>query len=136
MIESLFLSNLPLNNFCFHLERARLILIICDINKLILKPTKYYWIICLYRWREPDILLLGAQCSNCYTIQESCSKMSNLMVHLRFSVIKAVLKNVATLTGKHLCWSRLLINLWAFTPATLFKKDSNTGVFLWILRNF
>ena len=34
-------------------------------------------------------------------------------------------KNFAILTGKQ-----------AWKPATLLKRDSNTGVFLWILQNF
>ena len=41
---------------------------------------------------------------------------------------KAVLKNVAIFTGKHLCWSLFLIKLRAFRPATILKRDSNTGV--------
>ena len=49
--------------------------------------------------------------------------------------IRRVLKNFAKFTGKHLCWSLFLINLQA-KPATLLKIDSNTGVFLWILRDF
>ena len=40
------------------------------------------------------------------------------------------LKTYAKFKGKHLCWSLFLIKLWAFRPATLLKRDSNTGVFL------
>ena len=40
-----------------------------------------------------------------------------------------VLKNVANFTRKHLYWSLFLINLQAFGPTTLLKRDSNTGVF-------
>ena len=47
-----------------------------------------------------------------------------------------VLKNFVIFTGKHLCWSYFLIKLQASRPATLFKRDCNTGVLLWILRNF
>ena len=39
-----------------------------------------------------------------------------------------LLKSFAIFTGKHLCWSIFLIK--ALRPATLPKKDSNTGVFL------
>ena len=46
---------------------------------------------------------------------------------------KTVLKNLAIFTEKHLCWSLFLIKL---RSATLFKRDSNTGFFLRILRNF
>ena len=44
---------------------------------------------------------------------------------------KTVLKNFALFTGKHLCWSIFLIR-----PATLLKRGTSTGVFLWIFRNF
>ena len=46
-----------------------------------------------------------------------------------------VLKNFANFTGKHLCWSLFFTKLQAFRPATLLKRDSYTGVFLWNLRN-
>ena len=49
---------------------------------------------------------------------------------------KIVLKYFVIFTGKHLCWSLLLIKLHAWRPPTLLKRDSNTGSFLWILRNF
>ena len=57
---------------------------------------------------------------------------------------EAVLKNLVMLTGKYLCWRLFLIKLQAFIPEAVFNtedsntntKDSNTGVFLWILRNF
>ena len=47
-----------------------------------------------------------------------------------------VLKNFTSFTGKHLCWSLLLIKLQTLRPATLLKRDSNTGVFLWNWRSF
>ena len=43
---------------------------------------------------------------------------------------KGVLKNVTNFTGKHLCWSFILMKLQARRLATLLKGDSNTGVFL------
>ena len=42
---------------------------------------------------------------------------------------KKCLKNLAILTGKHLCWSLLLMKLQAFKFATLLKRDSNRDVF-------
>ena len=52
--------------------------------------------------------------------------------HQRCS-IKAVLKNFTIFTTrKHLGWSLFLIKLQTLRPATLLKRDSNTGVFLWI----
>ena len=44
-----------------------------------------------------------------------------------------VLKNFANFTGKHLCLSLFLNKVTG--PATLLKKDSNTGVFLYNLGN-
>ena len=44
-------------------------------------------------------------------------------------------KKIANFTGKHLCWSLFFTKLQAFRPATLLKRDSYTGVFLWNLRN-
>ena len=38
-----------------------------------------------------------------------------------------------------LIWNQKIIKLWLkdyHSPATLFERDSSTGVFLWILRNF
>ena len=46
------------------------------------------------------------------------------------------LKNFANFIGKHQCKSIFLIKLHAWAPATLLERDSNTGVFLWNLRNF
>ena len=52
--------------------------------------------------------------------------------HRRCSVKKDVLWNLAIFTGKHFCWSLFLMKLQAFRQH---ERDSNTGVFLWILRN-
>ena len=49
---------------------------------------------------------------------------------------KAILKTFTIFTGKNLCCSLFLIKLKAFRSATLLKRDSNTAVFVWILRNF
>ena len=54
--------------------------------------------------------------------------------HRLFSIKKATLKKLAVFTGKQLCWSLFLIKF--FRPATLLKRDSNTGVFLCILQIF
>ena len=49
---------------------------------------------------------------------------------------KAVLKNFSIFKRKYLCLSFFLIKLPNFRSANLLKRDSNTGVFLWILQNF
>ena len=58
--------------------------------------------------------------------------------HLKMFFKKGVLKNFAILagTGKHLCWSSVMIKLLTFRPATLLKRYSSTGIFPWISRNF
>ena len=52
--------------------------------------------------------------------------------HWRCSVKKGVLKNFTNFIGKHL-WSQFLVLLQAWLAATLLKRDSSTGVFLWNL---
>ena len=50
-----------------------------------------------------------------------------------------VLKNFAIFAELRLCWKLFKIKLLqaaAFSTAALLKRDSNTCVFLWILRNF
>ena len=49
---------------------------------------------------------------------------------------KRVLKNLAKFTGKYLCWSLFLHKVARLSPETQLKRDSNTGVFLHIFRNF
>ena len=49
-------------------------------------------------------------------------------IHERCFIKKAVLKKFAMFTGKDLCLSLFLIQF-------LWKRDSDTGVFLWILQN-
>ena len=39
-------------------------------------------------------------------------------------------------TGKHLRWGFFINWVTGLTPAILLKRDSKTGVFLWLLRNF
>ena len=48
--------------------------------------------------------------------------------HRRCSLKKDVLKNFPNFAGKRVCWSFFLIKLQAWGPATLLKRDSNTGV--------
>ena len=49
---------------------------------------------------------------------------------------KYVLKNFPKFTGKHLCPRLVFDKVAGLSPATWLKKDSSTGVFLWILWNF
>ena len=56
--------------------------------------------------------------------------------HQRCSVKKGVHKNFGNFTRKHLSWILFLIKLQVFRPATLLKRNSNTGVLLWNLQIF
>ena len=56
--------------------------------------------------------------------------------HRRCFVRKVVLRNFAKFTGKHLRQSLFFNKVAGLWPTTLFKKDSGTDVFLWILQNF
>ena len=49
---------------------------------------------------------------------------------------KSVLRNFAKFTGKHLCQGLFLIKLQTWGLQLYLIRDSGTGVFLWILRNF
>ena len=54
----------------------------------------------------------------------------------RRCTIKKDVKNFASFTGKHLCWSLFLTKLLVSRPTTLLKRDSNTGAFLQKFRHF
>ena len=47
-----------------------------------------------------------------------------------------VLRNFAKFTRKHLCQSLFFNKIAGLRPAILLKRDSGTGVFLWVLWNF
>ena len=49
---------------------------------------------------------------------------------------KGVPKHFTKFTGKHLCLSIFFNKVAGLSPATLLKKDSDTGAFLWILHLF
>ena len=56
--------------------------------------------------------------------------------HKRCSVKEGVLKSLANFPWKQLCWILFLIKLQAFRLLNLLKRDSNTGVLLWICKIF
>ena len=49
---------------------------------------------------------------------------------------KGALRNFSTFTGKHLCQSIFFKKAAGLRAATWLKRDSGTGAFLWILKNF
>ena len=56
-------------------------------------------------------------------------------IHIRYAEA-VVRKWFSNFLGKHLGWSLFLIKLQAWKSRTLLKRDFNTSVFLWNLRNF
>ena len=56
--------------------------------------------------------------------------------HQKCSIKKGIPKNLLCFTRKHLCWSLFLIKSQIFRPATVLRRDTNAGYFLWNLRNF
>ena len=60
-----------------------------------------------------------------------CLKSSRSQMFFKIGALKHFVNS----TGKHLCWNLFLIKLQA-RPATLLKRDSNTGVSLWTLQKF
>ena len=48
----------------------------------------------------------------------------------------AILKNLTIFIRKDFCWTLFLIKLQAWRPALLLKRDTNTDITLWILRNY
>ena len=80
---------------------------------------------------------------------ESWKVYSYIQLHFRIVIVifrssrpevfskKSVLRNFIKFTGKHQCQSLLFNKVTGLRPATLFKKrNSGTGVFLWIVGNF
>ena len=67
-------------------------------------------------------------------MRKKLQKQSFSRLQIFFKI--GVLKKIANFTGKYLCWSLFLIKLQASRPATLLRRDSNTGVFLSNFRNF
>ena len=70
------------------------------------------------------------------TLSSSALSGRNKSSHQRCSIEKAVLKKLTTFIGKHLSWSHFLINLQVWGHATLLKRESNAGVFLWTFGYF
>ena len=116
-------------------QRLRLI-----FSKRFPHPYKYSWGIsqeCLPGQPESTKKEIVSLCL-CHTIfinfKVTCHKLKKCLnfrsSHQSCSIEKAVLKNFAIFTGKHLCWSLSLIDLRGSRPATFLKRDSNTVVFL------
>ena len=79
-------------------------------------------------WRRP--IELRAETSTqeeILTVRSSCWQ-----IFIKISV----LKTFTVFIGKYLCWCHISRKLQVLKPASLLTGNSNTGIFLWILRNF
>ena len=64
-------------------------------------------------------------------------KTTSIVLQQPFTEVQTgVLKNFTIFTRKHMCWSLFKIKFQGYSSETLLKRNSNTGVFLWILWNF
>ena len=82
-------------------------------------------------WVNLNVILTLACFRRRYSGEKDKSSCSHVFFKIDF------LEDFAIFTGKYLCWSVFFfIKLHAWKSATLFKRDSSTGVFLWIFRSF
>ena len=85
---------------------------------------------------------VGQNCTSNFLVQFCLSRIWTTLNRLWANILRSsrlemffkigVLKNFAMFTGNHLCWNFFLIKLQPWRPATLLKRDSNTGAFLWM----
>ena len=122
---------------CVIHETKYIVDILCTVITLLKNETNLYMKKCFFQTYKTAIFqfFLMRKLQNIY--KNTCTFMFlwwNQKQPSEMFYKKAVLRNFAIFTGKHLCWSLFLIKLQAFRPDS--KRDSNTGVFLGILRNF
>ena len=67
-----------------------------------------------------------------FLINDKWTRSSRSQIFFKIGIVK-IFENFVV---KHLCWSLFLIKLEVWRSAVLLKRDSNTGVFLWNMRNF
>ena len=84
----------------------------------------------LYKWKtcgvQSDLLSLLKNCFQNGEQKEAATR----------GILKSLPKNFTNFTGKNLYQSLIFNKAAGLRPATLLKRDSGTGVFLWILQNF
>ena len=77
-----------------------------------------------YHWKPRWLVAVNSW--YIFNFQQSSLVHQKWLLQMLFIVV--VLKYFAIFPRKHLCCSIFLIKLQAFRPATLLKRDSNTGV--------
>ena len=81
----------------------------------------------LGKWHDQGFTFLFFILTSDYTVCDTIFLFRSSCLPKFFK--KSVLKNFATFTGEHLCYSLFVIKLKAWRSAALLKSDSNTGVF-------
>ena len=122
---------------------------ICNIPWQFLRIQSLYAVVWNTHFYLGDHLDFVEDLINVYLLQKVIQKtMSSRksVEDIRLSFVRSsrflmffkrdVLKSFTNFAGKDLCWSLFLIKLQTFRPATLLKKDSSTGVFLWNFAKF
>ena len=101
-------------------------------------PSRLCFCHCLGYWNEMHQVVEVRKRKVTSVIQSILWRVSFLLRSSRPVVLckKGVLRHFAKFTGKHLCQSAFFHKVAGLRPATLLKRDSGTGVFLWILQNF
>ena len=105
---------------------------LCTVITLFNNQTNLYMKKCFFQ--QPFCIFEKLfYCYECRNISKNtCAFMFRNRSSHQGCSIKAVLENIAIFPRKYLCWSLFLVKLQAFRVASLLKRGSNTGVFLWI----
>ena len=105
---------------------------LCTVITLVNNQTNLYMKKCFFQ--QPFCIFEKLfYCYECRNISKNtCAFMFRNRSSHQGCSIKAVLENIAIFPRKYLCWSLFLVKLQAFRVASLLKRGSNTGVFLWI----
>ena len=88
------------------------------------------WIFCLI-WMVLRLTFRDLSVST--FLNKSFSSQKQLFAYVLQNRCSCEFRNIRR---KHRCWSLFLTKLHFFKSVTLLKRDSNTGVFLWLLKKF
>ena len=91
------------------------------------------WLACIYLW----ITILHPLAILTIHLQAIINRKKNLRKWSSWDVLwKTFFKNLWKFTGKHLSWSIFFNKTAGWRPATLWKRDSGSDVFMWIFTIF
>ena len=106
------------------------------VSQLPLLPKLAGWQLIIFVKLYPIFVKLYPICVKFSSILVLASKTMTEPVTQRCSVRNGVLRNFAKFIGKHLCQSLFFKKVGGCSLQLYYKRDSGTGVFLWILQNF